>query len=76
VGASKLRHSFMSILIANGVRIEDIGDLTGCSDRSVTDPVYRHEIRPALITAQAKPSMVGRMNRRHHRAATGNITRQ
>ncbi|HXZ71461.1 MAG TPA: site-specific integrase, partial [Streptosporangiaceae bacterium] len=46
----ELRHSFVSILSANGVRIEDISDLVGHSGTSVTETVYRHEIRPALTT--------------------------
>ena len=44
----ELRHSFVSILSASGVPIEDISDLVGHSGTSVTETVYRHEIRPAL----------------------------
>ncbi len=44
----ELRHSFVSILSASGVRIEDISDLMGHSGTTVTETVYRHEIRPAL----------------------------
>ena len=44
----ELRHSFVSILSASGVRIEDISDLMGHSGTTVTESVYRHEIRPAL----------------------------
>lgn len=40
----------MSILSAHGVRIEDISDLMGHSGTSVTETVYRHEIRPTLTT--------------------------
>jgi len=48
----ELRHSFVSILSNNGgVRIEDISDLMGHSGTSVTETVYRHEIRPALTKA-------------------------
>jgi integrase len=46
----ELRHSFVSILSASGVRIEDISDLVGHSGTTVTETVYRHEIRPALTT--------------------------
>lgn len=46
----ELRHSFFSILSAEGVRIEDISDLVGYSGTNVTETVYRHEIRPALTT--------------------------
>jgi integrase len=62
----ELRHSFVSILSTNGVPIEDISDLMGHSGTSVTETVYRHEIRPALTTGatamnkilkkQAKPT--------------------
>ena len=34
---------------AHDVRLEDISDLVGHSGTSVTETVYRHEIRPALI---------------------------
>jgi integrase len=44
----ELRHSFVSILSAHDVRLEDISDLVGYSSTSVTETVYRHEIRPAL----------------------------
>jgi len=40
----------VSILSAYGVRIEDISDLVGHSGTTVTETVYRHEIRPALTT--------------------------
>ena len=33
------------------VRLEDISDLVGHSSTSVTETVYRHEIRPALTDA-------------------------
>ena len=46
----ELRHSFVSILSASGTRIEDISDLMGHSGTSVTETVYRHEIRPVLTT--------------------------
>jgi hypothetical protein len=44
----ELRHSFVSILNAHGVRLEDISDLGGHSSTSVTETVYRQEIQPAL----------------------------
>ena len=40
----------MSILSAHGVRIENISDLVGHSGTTVTETVYRHEIRPVLTT--------------------------
>lgn len=44
----ELRHSFVSILSAHDVRVEDISQLVGHVSTSVTETVYRHEIRPAL----------------------------
>ena len=44
----ELRHSFVSILSAHDVRLENISDLVGHTSTSVTETVYRHEIRPAL----------------------------
>ena len=44
----ELRHSFVSILSAHDVRLEDISNLVGRSSTAVTETVYRHEIRPAL----------------------------
>jgi site-specific recombinase XerD len=44
----ELRHSFVSILSGHDARLEDISDLVGHSSTSVTETVYRHEIRPAL----------------------------
>jgi hypothetical protein len=40
----------VSILSATGVRIEDISDLIGHSGTTVTESVYRHEIRPEFTT--------------------------
>ena len=45
----ELPHSFVSILSAHDVRLEGISYVVGHSRTSVTETVYRHEIRPALI---------------------------
>ena len=42
----ELRHSFVSILSAHDVRLEDISDLVGHSSTSVTETVYRHGSGP------------------------------
>jgi site-specific recombinase XerD len=44
----ELRHSFVSVLSANGVTIEEIARLAGHSTTRVTELVYRKELRPAL----------------------------
>jgi integrase len=45
----ELRHSFVSLLSSGGVSIEDIADLVGHSGTSVTEKVYRHQLRPVLL---------------------------
>jgi len=44
-----LRHSFVSLLSANGVTLEQIADLCGHAGTTVTEKVYRHELRPVLL---------------------------
>jgi len=44
----ELRHTFVSLLSANDVNLEDIARLVGHSGTAVTERVYRHEIRPSL----------------------------
>ena len=46
----ELRHSFVSLLSADGVSLADIADLCGHSGISVTERVYRHQLRPILLT--------------------------
>jgi integrase len=44
----EMRHTFVSLLSANGVPVESIALLAGHDRSSTTESVYRHEIRPAL----------------------------
>ncbi len=44
----ELRHSFVSLLSAHKVAIEEIARLVGHTSTHVTETVYRQEIRPAL----------------------------
>lgn len=44
----ELRHSFVSLLSANGVPIESIAQLVGHAGTRVTEAVYRKELRPVL----------------------------
>lgn len=46
----ELRHSFVSLLSAWGLGIEDISRLVGHSGTHVTELVYRHELRPVIQT--------------------------
>ena len=44
----EMRHTFVSVLSANGVPVESIALLAGHERPAITESVYRHEIRPAL----------------------------
>lgn len=44
----ELRHSFVSLLSAHNVALEEIARLVGHSSTHVTETVYRHETRLAL----------------------------
>lgn len=46
----ELRHSFVSLLSDAGVPLEEISRLVGHSGTSVTELVYRHQIRPVVQT--------------------------
>lgn len=46
----ELRHSFVSLLSSNGVSIEDIADLCGHAATTITETVYRHQLRPVLLS--------------------------
>jgi len=46
----ELRHSFVSLLSDGGVPIEQISRLVGHSGTSVTELVYRKQIRPVVDT--------------------------
>jgi integrase len=45
----ELRHSFVSLLSDAGVPLENISRLVGHSDTTVTETVYRHQLRPILL---------------------------
>ena len=67
----KLRHSFVSILSAHGIRIEDISALVGHSGTTVTETVYRREIRPALTTGATAMDEILTQKRTPTRLPTG-----
>jgi site-specific recombinase XerD len=47
----ELRHSFVSLLSSYGVTIEEIAHLVGHGSTSVTERVYRKELRPVITRA-------------------------
>jgi integrase len=44
----EMRHSFVSVLSANGLTLEEISRLVGHDGTAVTEKVYRQEIRPVI----------------------------
>ena len=42
------RHTFVSIMSDNDVPIETIADLVGHKGTSVTERVYRHQLKPVI----------------------------
>jgi integrase len=44
----ELRHSFVSLLSEGGMPIEQISRLVGHSSTTVTEEVYRHQLRPVI----------------------------
>ena len=46
----ELRHSFVSVLSDAGVPLEEISRLVGHSGTTVTELIYRHQLRPVIQT--------------------------
>jgi len=46
----ELRHSFVSVLSDAGVPLEEISRLVGHSGTAVTELVYRHQLRPVILS--------------------------
>lgn len=44
----ELRHSFVSLLSDSGMSVEDIARLVGHTGTTVTERVYRHQLRPVI----------------------------
>ncbi|MBB4929181.1 site-specific recombinase XerD [Lipingzhangella halophila] len=45
----ELRHSFVSLMSANGAHLEDIARLVGHSSTNTTELVYRKELHPVIM---------------------------
>jgi integrase len=62
-----LRHTFVSLMSADGVPIEEIARLAGHNRTATTELVYRHELRPVITTGAEVMdrilSMSGRQSR-------------
>ena len=62
----ELRHSFVSLMSAEGVSIEDIARLVGHSSSATTEAVYRKELRPVITEgAEIMSSLFKTTNSRH-----------
>ncbi len=46
----ELRHSFVLVLSDAGIPVEQIAQLVGHRGTTVTDLVYRHQLRPVIQT--------------------------
>ena len=46
----ELRHSFVSVLSDAGIPVEQISQLVGHRGTTVTELVYRHQLRPVIQT--------------------------
>jgi hypothetical protein len=51
----ELRHSLVSLLSSNGVSIEDIADLCAHSGTTITESVYRQQLRLVLLSGAVSP---------------------
>lgn len=61
----ELRHSFVSVLSDAGVPLEEISRLVGHSGTTVTELVYRHQLKPVLQTgATVMDQLFGRKGSR------------
>jgi integrase len=45
----EMRHSFVSLLSDSGIPLENISRLVGHSNMTVTETVYRKQLRPVLL---------------------------
>ena len=46
----ELRHTFVSVMSESGIAVAEITRLTGHSSARTTQTIYRHELRPVIIT--------------------------
>jgi site-specific recombinase XerD len=66
----EFRHSFVSIMSANGVTIEEIADLVGHRTTVTTQKVYRHQLKPVISTgATAMNTIFNRENKKGAKSA-------
>lgn len=54
----ELRHSFVSLLSADGVPVEEIARLVGHSNTATTELIYRKELRPVITEGATNMSKI------------------
>jgi len=62
-----LRHTFVSLMSADGVPIEEIARLAGHNRTATTELVYRHELRPVIATGAEVMDRILNMSDRQSR---------
>jgi integrase len=60
-----LRHTFVSLMSADGVPIEEIARLAGHNRTATTELVYRHELRPVITKGAEVMDRILNANDRH-----------
>lgn len=60
----ELRHSFVSVLSDAGAPLDAISQLVGHSGTTVTELVYRHQLRPVIQTGATVMDQLFRLDRR------------
>jgi len=63
-----LRHTFVSLMSADGVPIEEIARLAGHNRTATTELVYRHELRPVITTGAEVMDRILNVNGRQNRS--------
>jgi integrase len=63
----ELRHSFVSLLSDSGVPVENIARLVGHQNTTVTETVYRHQLRPVIADAASAVDRIFPADDQDHR---------
>jgi integrase len=50
----ELRHTFVSLMSDSDVAVEEIAGIVGYASSNVIESVYRHQLRPVMITGAEK----------------------
>jgi integrase len=69
----ELRHTFVSVMSASGVAVEEIARLAGHASSRTTEVVYRRELRPVITTGAEVMDQI--FQPKHRRGASAEATR-